>query len=68
MLQAEPRYVRTWIKLCERIIREHKKEEKEQLRESRILESFVKWKPKPNPKHEKIKIQMPHQKQDLHPD
>jgi hypothetical protein len=68
MLQADTRYVRAWIKLCERIIRAHKKEENDRPRESRLLESFVQWKPKPKPKRAKIKKQTPHQKQDLRPD
>jgi uncharacterized protein (UPF0335 family) len=68
LLREGTRYVRAWIKLCERIIRVHKKEAKERPRESRILELFIQWKPRQNPTRTKTKKQTPHQKQDLHPD
>jgi hypothetical protein len=68
LLREGTRYVRAWIKLCERIISVYKKEAKERPKESRILESFIQWKPRQNPTRTKTKKQTPHQKQDLHPD
>jgi hypothetical protein len=68
LLQEDARYVRAWIKLCERIIRVHKKETTGKSREGQFMENFFQWKQIPEPTRVKKKAHTPHQKQDLRPD
>jgi hypothetical protein len=68
MLREDARYLKAWIKLCERIIRVYKKENTEKSREGRFMEIFFKWKPSMGTTRTKPKKQTPNQKQDLRPD
>jgi hypothetical protein len=68
MLGEDARYLKAWIKLCERIIRVYKKENTEKSREGRFMEKFFKWKPRLEPTRNRPKKHTPNQKQDLHPD
>jgi hypothetical protein len=68
MLCEDARYLKAWIKLCERIIRVYKKENKGKSREGQFMETFFKWKPSTETTRNKPKKHTPNQKQDLRPD
>jgi hypothetical protein len=68
LLCEDARYIKAWIKLCERIIRVYKRESTEKSREGRFMETFFKWKPSMGPTRNNNQKQKQHQKQDLRPD
>jgi hypothetical protein len=65
--QEDPRMIQSWLKICERLIRIHKKEAKKPNQMKTMMEQFVQWKPSQKAKR-KRSSKTPHQKHDLRPD
>lgn len=68
LLREDARYIKAWIKLCERIIRAYKKETEETTSKGRFMENYFKWKPNKGHIRNEPQQQIPHQKHDLRPD
>jgi hypothetical protein len=65
--QEDPRLIQSWLKICERLIRIHKKEAKKPNQMKTMMEQFVQWKPSQKVKRKRA-TKTPHQKHDLRPD
>jgi hypothetical protein len=66
LLVEDPRFIKAWLKLADRIIRVSKQESKRQYKERTFMENFFKWGPSSKPSQKRKNA--PHQKQDLCPD
>jgi hypothetical protein len=66
LLEEDPRFIKAWLKLADRIIRVSKQESKRQYREIIFMEKFFHWRPSSKPSRKRKWT--PHQKQDLRPD
>jgi hypothetical protein len=68
IMKEDPRFIKAWLKLSERIIRTNKIEAKNIRRERVLMEQYFKWHPPTQRPKKRRKISGSHQKQDLKPD
>jgi hypothetical protein len=68
MMKEDPRYIQSWLKLSERIIRIHKKEANKPNKARHMMEQYVQWRPSAHPPRKRMRQFPRHQKQDLRPD
>jgi hypothetical protein len=68
MMKEDPRYIQSWLKLSERIIRIHKKEANKPNKAQHMMEQYVQWRPSAHPPRKRMRQFPRHQKQDLRPD
>jgi hypothetical protein len=66
LMEEDPRTIKTWVKLAERIIRTSKKEQRRQTGQREMMEQYFKWHPPEKGRHRKHSKQR--HKQDLKPD
>jgi hypothetical protein len=66
LMNDDSKYIKSWLRLSERIIRVSKREESTQLFEKTMMEQYFTWKPAKKPKQKQIRAQ--HRKCDLKPD
>jgi hypothetical protein len=65
-MEDDPRTIKTWVKIAERIIRTSKKEHRRQKGQREMMEQYFKWHP-PEKVRNKTRSKQRH-KQDLRPD
>jgi hypothetical protein len=68
MQNEEPRLIQSWLRICERIIRVHKKEINKPNKSKTMMEQYLQWRPTQQANKVTTKARTRHQKQDLRPD
>jgi hypothetical protein len=68
MQKEEPRLIQSWLRICERIIRVHKKEINKPNKSKTMMEQYLQWRPPQQANNRNKKARTRHHKQDLRPD
>jgi hypothetical protein len=68
MQNEDPRLIQSWLRICERIIRVHKKEINKPNKTKTMMEQYLQWRPSQQANKRNKKARTRHHKQDLRPD